>query len=223
HSDLTRCMCVVQTVLQQIQEQLVQALWITKDGGIYGGQLRGKFQPGVFKTRLHHHDQFLQQFQQVTGLFTVGQCPNICQRKIIKIIHQIGQATRLLLQASQCLLIEGAHTILQCFDVGLKHSERRAQLVGDVSHPPSPRLFALLQGVAQVVEVLCQRGKFILPFEVNLVVVVTLAQPFDVLHQCVNSLGKEMRQGQGGQQRKQKCGNGDQCQIGGLIPGKFCI
>ncbi len=134
----------------------------------------------------------------------IAQVAGIGQGQIVQIIDQMGELAHLGFQGGDAVLIERAHAVHHGFQFTLQHRQGRAQFMGDVREPALPGAPALIQALAETVDVMDQLADLVAAGAGKARLVLAFAQPpgmagqrGDRRHQVPGQQpGHQQRQGQ---------------------------
>ncbi|MNP38547.1 hypothetical protein D3C76_1320630 [compost metagenome] len=102
---------ITQAVFQQIIEQLHQAVRIAEDHGAVR-QRQLYFQIATGKAFAECTGGHFQNINHINGRFLIGQRPFVRHRKLMQIVHQLGQRSHFRLQRGDGLRRKLTHTVL---------------------------------------------------------------------------------------------------------------
>ena len=193
---------VAEAVLQQIIEQLHQAISVAK----YHRAVRQRkvnFQVTAGEALAECAGHNFKDIDHVDWGFLVGQGAFVGHGKLMQIVHQLGQRADFRLKRGHGLGGELPHAVLNRLQLAAQHRQRGAQLVRNVGHKIAAHLLVFFQRAGELVEVLRQLAQFILAAGVHAGREITRRQLVRAFHQALNRRQQAARQREGGERRKQ--------------------
>ncbi|MNY49525.1 hypothetical protein D3C86_1849590 [compost metagenome] len=115
----------------------------------------------LFETVAEVTGNQLQQRDEVSLAFAIGQRALVGQGQLVDVINQFRQCGHFPLQGEDRLRGQLAYAVLYRFQLTAQYRQRRAQLMRNIGHKGAAHFLIFFQRAGQAVKILCKPAKFV--------------------------------------------------------------